>query len=412
MEDFIKFACSQLKYLSEKVIRCPCKICKNIKHFTPDEVNVHIFKKGFTPVYWYWMSHGEETLSINLHEHIHSSASTSHQGYNFHISSNSQTNILAEDFEHVNRYQGMGYDSDGIEIDHHEHMRWHSENHREEGILCHPLDGEAWKHFDRTYPDFASEPRNVRLNFYDKEVAAAQLHVLINYDEVKPFLKDDPIDCLRDDQADGEENDRSSFQAVVNENKCDIIEGGDEDISNKEEEGDEETSSEEANDEEKETSEVEDFFIVKIPFDPHKVVIDGIANCIQKATRKDPSVLEFYFQIHRKKSDESWVNEKAEATYVDLIYYHRPDSSTPIVETVRAMNYVIDKGLDFHWGTSEWSAQQITEAWGIAQRLYLVGPIVARTEYNLLSRHKVFFLDYGSLFRCFTLYYVMDLPLL
>ncbi|PHT86749.1 hypothetical protein T459_08855 [Capsicum annuum] len=289
MEDFIKFACSQLKYLSEKVIRCPCKICKNIKHFMPDEVNVHIFKKGFTPGYWYWMSHGEETLSINLHEHIHSSASTSHQGYNFHISSNSQTNILAEDFEHVNRYQGMGYDSDGIEIDHHD----------------------------------------------DKEVAAAQLHVLINYDEVKPFLKDDPIDCLRDDQADGEENDRSSFQAVVNENKCDIIEGGDEDISNKEEEGDEETSSEEANDEEKETSEVEDFFIVKI----------------------------------------------------------QPDSSTPIVETVRAMNYVIGKGLDFHWGTGEWSAQQITEAWGIAQRLYLVGPIVARTEYNLLSRHKLSEID-------------------
>ena len=57
--------------------------------------------------------------------------------------------------------------------------------------------------------------------------------------------------------------------------------------------------------------------------------------------------------------------------------------------TVRAMNYMIDKGLAFYWGTSEWSAQQITEAWGIAERLDLVGPIVEQPEYNLLSRHKV-----------------------
>ncbi|XP_059281257.1 uncharacterized protein LOC132034945 [Lycium ferocissimum] len=43
------------------------------------------------------------------------------------------------------------------------HMRWHNENRRAPGVMCHPSDGEAWKHFDRTYPDFASEPRNIRL---------------------------------------------------------------------------------------------------------------------------------------------------------------------------------------------------------------------------------------------------------
>ncbi|XP_019266462.1 PREDICTED: uncharacterized protein LOC109243903 [Nicotiana attenuata] len=43
------------------------------------------------------------------------------------------------------------------------HMRWHYENRRPPGVMCHPSDGEAWKHFDRTYPDYASEPRNVRL---------------------------------------------------------------------------------------------------------------------------------------------------------------------------------------------------------------------------------------------------------
>ena len=43
------------------------------------------------------------------------------------------------------------------------HMRWHCEDKRKEGLLCHPLDGEAWKHFDETFTDFAVEPRNVRL---------------------------------------------------------------------------------------------------------------------------------------------------------------------------------------------------------------------------------------------------------
>ncbi|KAF6141134.1 hypothetical protein GIB67_006579 [Kingdonia uniflora] len=81
--------------------------------------------------------------------------------------------------------------------------------------------------------------------------------------------------------------------------------------------------------------------------------------------------------------------KRLDMDYVDLIYCHRPDVSTPIEETVRAMNYVIDHGWAFYWGTSEWSAQQITEAWGVANRLDLVGPIVEQPEYNLLNRHKV-----------------------
>lgn len=42
-------------------------------------------------------------------------------------------------------------------------MRWNRENMREPGYLSHPSDGEAWKHFDEIYPEFAMDPRNVRL---------------------------------------------------------------------------------------------------------------------------------------------------------------------------------------------------------------------------------------------------------
>ncbi|KAM3361279.1 hypothetical protein P3S68_016133 [Capsicum galapagoense] len=43
------------------------------------------------------------------------------------------------------------------------HMRWHHKNRRPPGVMCHPSDGEAWKHFDTKYPKFSAEPRNIRL---------------------------------------------------------------------------------------------------------------------------------------------------------------------------------------------------------------------------------------------------------
>ena len=42
-------------------------------------------------------------------------------------------------------------------------------------------------------------------------------------------------------------------------------------------------------------------------------------------------------------------------------FLFRPDPSTPVEETVRAMNWCIDNGLAFYWGTSEWEPSQIKE---------------------------------------------------
>ncbi|RDW89803.1 VIC potassium ion channel, beta subunit [Aspergillus mulundensis] len=75
--------------------------------------------------------------------------------------------------------------------------------------------------------------------------------------------------------------------------------------------------------------------------------------------------------------------------YVDIIYAHRPDRLTPMEEVVRAFNFVIEKGWAFYWGTSEWSADEISEAAGIAKRLGLIGPIVEQPLYNMLDRGKV-----------------------
>ncbi|XP_074577237.1 uncharacterized protein LOC141833653 [Curcuma longa] len=44
-----------------------------------------------------------------------------------------------------------------------EHMTWHANHQTEDDLMCHPSDAEAWKNFDRTYPEFATEIRNIRL---------------------------------------------------------------------------------------------------------------------------------------------------------------------------------------------------------------------------------------------------------
>ena len=75
--------------------------------------------------------------------------------------------------------------------------------------------------------------------------------------------------------------------------------------------------------------------------------------------------------------------------YVDLIFCHRPDFETPMEETVRAMNHVINQGKALYWGTSEWSAMQIMEAYQIAKREHLIAPLMEQPEYSMLHREKV-----------------------
>ncbi|KAK1751420.1 voltage-gated potassium channel subunit beta-3 [Echria macrotheca] len=76
--------------------------------------------------------------------------------------------------------------------------------------------------------------------------------------------------------------------------------------------------------------------------------------------------------------------------YVDIVYAHRPDRLTPMEEVVRAFHHVIEiKGWALYWGTSEWSADEIAEACGIAKSLGLISPIVEQPQYNMLTRQRV-----------------------
>lgn len=67
--------------------------------------------------------------------------------------------------------------------------------------------------------------------------------------------------------------------------------------------------------------------------------------------------------------------KRLQLDYVDVIFAHRYDFDTPLEEVVRAFSWLIDQGLAFYWGTSEWTADQITDAIQYAKGHNLHAPI-------------------------------------
>ena len=75
--------------------------------------------------------------------------------------------------------------------------------------------------------------------------------------------------------------------------------------------------------------------------------------------------------------------------FVDLVFCHRPDPKTPIEETVWAMSDMVTQGKALYWGTSEWSAAEIKEAWDVAERHHLRKPVMEQPQYHLFHRQRV-----------------------
>ena len=80
--------------------------------------------------------------------------------------------------------------------------------------------------------------------------------------------------------------------------------------------------------------------------------------------------------------------ERLGLDHVDLLFCHRPDPATPVEETVRAMHDIVARGKALYWGTSQWGADQILEAIGIAEDQHLHKPVVEQPIYNLFDRHR------------------------
>ena len=81
--------------------------------------------------------------------------------------------------------------------------------------------------------------------------------------------------------------------------------------------------------------------------------------------------------------------KRLQLDYVDVVYCHRCDRYAPLEETCRAMDWVINQGLAHYWGTSQWSASQIMEAYKICDKLNLIPPVVEQSNYNMMIRDRI-----------------------
>jgi voltage-dependent potassium channel beta subunit len=144
-------------------------------------------------------------------------------------------------------------------------------------------------------------------------------------------------------------------------------------------------------------------------FDNAQVYAGGMSETVMGAALKElkwdrGSYLvstKFYWGIHEGVNRKNTLNrkflvegiagslERMQLDYVDLIYCHRPDSTTPIEETVWAMHNIIEWGQALYWGTSEWAASEIVEAIQIAERHHLHKPVVEQPQYNLFERGRL-----------------------
>ena len=75
--------------------------------------------------------------------------------------------------------------------------------------------------------------------------------------------------------------------------------------------------------------------------------------------------------------------------YVDMYFCHRFDPDTPVEEVVRTMSDLIQQGKVLYWGTSEWEASQVVQAYGTAREFGLVPPSMDQPQYNLFHRKRV-----------------------
>ncbi|HSH02585.1 MAG TPA: aldo/keto reductase [Anaerolineae bacterium] len=103
--------------------------------------------------------------------------------------------------------------------------------------------------------------------------------------------------------------------------------------------------------------------------------------------------------LHRKHVIEACHQalQRLQVDYLDLYFCHRPDRNTPIEETVRAMNTLIEQGKILYWGTSEWSAQQLMEAYSVARQYNLIPPTMEQPQYNMFHRER-FEVEYHRLY--------------
>ncbi|RVW34225.1 hypothetical protein CK203_102204 [Vitis vinifera] len=168
VENFINFALAHST--NHTSIKCPCLRCGNLLCQTPQLIREHLFFNGIDLSYrvWYW--DGEKGLSGGF-------SNVSQQRYDkceYNDVANTIDMVNAAPYKLIllgdmlplnNEMPLFMYEAKKTfsALETAKHLMWHAKDKECDGKLCHPSDSSAWKLVDHMWPDFASEPRNLRL---------------------------------------------------------------------------------------------------------------------------------------------------------------------------------------------------------------------------------------------------------
>lgn len=78
--------------------------------------------------------------------------------------------------------------------------------------------------------------------------------------------------------------------------------------------------------------------------------------------------------------------KRLQLDYVDIFYCHRYDPNTPVAETLRTIDDLVRQGKVLYVGVSEWTAAQIQEGLGVADKYLLDRIVVHQPQYSMFNR--------------------------
>jgi L-glyceraldehyde 3-phosphate reductase len=72
--------------------------------------------------------------------------------------------------------------------------------------------------------------------------------------------------------------------------------------------------------------------------------------------------------------------------YVDIFYHHRPDHTTPLDESLGALDQAVRSGRAIYAGISNYRGGMTAEAMGVAQGNHFAKPIIHQPSYSMFNR--------------------------
>ncbi|MCK6453658.1 MAG: aldo/keto reductase [Alphaproteobacteria bacterium] len=78
--------------------------------------------------------------------------------------------------------------------------------------------------------------------------------------------------------------------------------------------------------------------------------------------------------------------ERLRSDFIDILYLHKEDHSTPLDETVSALGDVIRQGKVRYFGLSNYRSWRVAEIVRICERLGMDRPVVSQPYYNAMNR--------------------------